>query len=564
MNRIAALRFLPQALLSGSAVVLTIWLRLSPAIVIAMTFLAVELTAVSRRQHASRLALVMAWGCTLLIAGGIFWAGKVQVLESSGAVLGLLNAAAILLASRQLPDNRTRIGWKLLGITWAFAVGFILVGRSYAANLALPFYLGLLLNALLLVLCKLIFRMPTFAIQTANTLLLLLFGLPVADLITGSVHKSETHLDAGVKYYSYDHAQKDPDSYALWTGAFLQQVGSVLRHVTAANPPGDVVPRHMVPHAQASLFQSHILINSHGFRGPEITEPKDNVYRIVALGESTTFGLTLTAEHRPWPELLQQMIRDRIKPERPVEVINAGFPSFDLKQNLYRLPGQILPLKPDMIISYHGYNGFHLIEKTFPMTFVDQPPYYRPRPLWILADCEYRLKLVRFKRQQGAGVRLHPPTFNDPLKSEYAAAYRELIDVAATNDIRLVLADYSMAVNLRSEPKVIEFYRGICPLVHWQIKANEVHSKMVRELARQNPEICFVSTHPHLDGENNKFIDLMHFDPDGERQLAETMFEGIKETLERDLSVRDRKLPTADVPNKGIESTALEEKTIRP
>ena len=49
-----------------------------------------------------------------------------------------------------------------------------------------------------------------------------------------------------------------------------------------------------------------------------------------------------------------------------------------------------------------------------------------------------------------------------------------------------------------------------------------------------------MNTRPHLDGENDKFIDLMHFDPDGDRQLAETMFVGIKPVLEEDLSVRDR------------------------
>jgi hypothetical protein len=59
---------------------------------------------------------------------------------------------------------------------------------------------------------------------------------------------------------------------------------------------------------------------------------------------------------------------------------------------------------------------------------------------------------------------------------------------------------------------------------------------IVRQLAQQHPEVHFVDTHPNLDGDHDKFIDLMHLTQEGRRQLAETMFAGIKELLERDLA----------------------------
>jgi lysophospholipase L1-like esterase len=68
------------------------------------------------------------------------------------------------------------------------------------------------------------------------------------------------------------------------------------------------------------------------------------------------------------------------------------------------------------------------------------------------------------------------------------------------------------------------------------MEANEIHSRLVAELAAQYPDICLVDTHPHLDGVHQNFIDPIHFTQDGRRQLAENMFAGIRAVLEKDLS----------------------------
>jgi hypothetical protein len=110
-----------------------------------------------------------------------------------------------------------------------------------------------------------------------------------------------------------------------------------------------------------------------------------------------------------------------------------------------------------------------------------------------------------------------------------------LIEFARTNGIRLVLATYSMAVNERSDPAVIRFYALRFPAIHWNIQANAIHSTIVREAAQDKSGVVFVDTHPFLDGEHDKFIDLLHFTQEGRQQLAETFFAGITETLKQDL-----------------------------
>jgi hypothetical protein len=94
-----------------------------------------------------------------------------------------------------------------------------------------------------------------------------------------------------------------------------------------------------------------------------------------------------------------------------------------------------------------------------------------------------------------------------------------------------------MAVNPSSDPRVIDFYQGGGPRLSYPfIQANTIHSLLVSQLAAEHPEICLVDAHPHLDGDHEKFIDIIHLTNEGRRQLAENIFAGIRETLERDLA----------------------------
>ena len=112
----------------------------------------------------------------------------------------------------------------------------------------------------------------------------------------------------------------------------------------------------------------------------------------------------------------------------------------------------------------------------------------------------------------------------------------ELIQSAQTNGIRLVLSNFSMAVNSQSDSDVIDFYRLTFPALISQIQVNAIHSRIVNELAAQQDRVLFVDTHSNLDGSYEKFIDVIHFTQEGRQQLAENIFAGIKKTLEGDLA----------------------------
>ena len=348
-----------------------------------------------------KLALAIACVLTLpVLATPLFATDENFTLAGYGryrhAVLAWLVAVFILpvVGIRAASPGRLRMP----AMACALLAAALWLAAAWSHNLRGVFYVALLVTLALLILCKLWFRLPAIGILTANTFILLIIGLGVVDLLVPPPPRLDPHLATARKYYSYEVAKKDPLAFARFWDYFVGQWLMMSKAVMVPDHRGLPSVR-LRPGSHGQLFDCPVSINSLGFRGREIAREKGNAYRIVALGESTTFGCTLGPEDKPWPELLEQMIQQRLKLRRPVEVINAGVPGYTIEDNLHRLARDVLPLKPDMIITYHGYNGFPLLDESLPPVSGTPPPVYQARPLRLLARCEYRLRLLSYRRQ---------------------------------------------------------------------------------------------------------------------------------------------------------------------
>ncbi len=532
------MQWLLQTLLLGCTFLLALWVRL-PAAALAGLGLAAAAVIFPTPASLSELPWIDGAGLTALWIGSLtLWVtvalGNISWSFYYVPPAGLM-AAAVWLAGRRRARGMWMARWNWVAAAWLLCGAFMWLGAGYAQDQRGEFYAGLVATLAVLGLCRLWLRLGAAGAQAVNTLILLLVGLPVVDLVLHPQSRAAIRPETCRLYYSYDAAHGDPEAFARWEEYYTSQFDQLgLDIFTTA--PNTILPFRLRPRSHGMMVSCPISINSLGFRGPEFSAAKDGVYRIVALGESTTFGMTIQPEDKPWPEVLEQIIRQRLKTSRPVQVINAGVPAYTIGHTLYRLPREILPLRPDMIISYHGANGFSLIDSSVLPALGPSPPVYRERPVKLAADAEHRLRMMFFRYHARRRVELAAPPAASPLETKYAAAYRQLIQFAQTNGIRLALANFSMAVNQSSDPKVVDFYRGGgTRAAYGFIRANAVHSLLVSQLAAQHPEVCFVDTHPHLDGEHEKFIDLIHFTGEGERQLAENMFAGIRNALEQDL-----------------------------
>ena len=115
-------------------------------------------------------------------------------------------------------------------------------------------------------------------------------------------------------------------------------------------------PHHYLGYVPASNIQ-HAATNHNqlGFRGgPVSAEKPAGVYRIVAVGGSTTYSVHTDDDSDSYPHLLAEHLRENGFSH--AEVINAGVPGFTSYHNFMNVAFRVLPLKPDLIILYQGFN----------------------------------------------------------------------------------------------------------------------------------------------------------------------------------------------------------------
>ncbi len=329
------------------------------------------------------------------------------------------------------------------------------------------------------------------------------------------------------RIYGYDAARANPKGFVDFWNRHIDQMKQV--SYVMADPRGRN-PYVLRPGAKGALHDSEVQINQLGFRGREISIDKGNRFRIVALGESTTFGVTVEPGDRPWPEALEDRIQRGFSCDAPVEVINAGVPGWTLANQLGRMEYDILPLQPDLILSYHGYNGFPWFFGNLPGLPFLPVPRVPPRPsrLFERAEQGWRLRDLRerYARELDLSV-----LRTDVSTTPYADVYRSLIQLARSGGIELALATFDMAVNESSPEEVVDFYSESFPEVRSAIIANQLHTRLLRQLAKP-PGVHFIDAAPGVDGEYRElFIDLIHFTQPGRERLAENLLAGIREIL---------------------------------
>ena len=100
-----------------------------------------------------------------------------------------------------------------------------------------------------------------------------------------------------------------------------------------------------------------IRINSVGLRGPDFAPVKPaGVYRIICMGESSTFGF-FDRDEFTYPALLGQMFADNGGQDgKRVEAINAGIPHANSDNIAAMLEHELIGYQPDLVTVYAGFN----------------------------------------------------------------------------------------------------------------------------------------------------------------------------------------------------------------
>jgi lysophospholipase L1-like esterase len=104
--------------------------------------------------------------------------------------------------------------------------------------------------------------------------------------------------------------------------------------------------------------------NGKGFPGREAAYgPHPGTYRIVALGDSSTFGWGVEAEEA-YPAVLERELRGR-HPAARVEVVNLGVCGYSSFQGRILLEREGLRYEPDLVVISYGSNDWSPVPEPF-------------------------------------------------------------------------------------------------------------------------------------------------------------------------------------------------------
>jgi lysophospholipase L1-like esterase len=417
------------------------------------------------------------------------------------------------------------------------ALGSWAIARGAVDDAAVLFYAGVAgigIGAPLLVHAGLR-RAPLALGLAANTLASLALGLM---LLEGAWALLRTPPEPDVApVLRFEGGRWDPEQLRAWQERVLRGWFRMLNTLVRFDPT-HVYPVVPIPDRTVTFFESEYRINRLGLRGGEVAIDKGDAYRVLAIGESTTFGATVAASDRPWPEVLEERIAESLDCDREIEVVNAGMGTWNLAHSLRRLEGELLRLEPDMVISYHGHNGFKFILKDLPPVVVPEPPVYPRRPSRLVARVEFAIKLRKFRRWYRYEGQIDANLDRAALmETEYADLYRAFIELAREADFVPVIGTFNMAVNGDTPEEVVEFFALTHPMVRPLQVANALHTPLVLALGEAEGVIS-VDTSEGLDGAyRDQYIDLVHFTQSGRNRLAEHFLAGITPTLLADPSL---------------------------
>jgi peptidoglycan/LPS O-acetylase OafA/YrhL/lysophospholipase L1-like esterase len=479
------------------------------------------------------LALQLAvYALAILALSTLFFAGFERPILAARPYYGGARVVAGVVA----PQRESRRGRVLLALALGLAAlgAGVLARNAFMADKPYAFYPLLIAAAVLLFALAETARRRSGAIAVAaRAFLLFALALPLAD----ALYRGSTGLPlvatVAEPTYSYRAARANPTAFATWWFYYLNEWirEDGIRAAIDAPDPQKKLPFVLVPGSSGRMFDTTIHINNLGFRGPDMARDKGDAFLIVALGESQTFGPTLRDGEKPWPELLQDLFDQHASCGRKIEILNGGTEAYTLENNLERMRRDILPLKPDLIVSTHGMNGFY----PFGLRRVPEPnePGVRPRASALIGRAVLTIERAAHdwrdrNSAQAKTVALAPMSDAELMKSRYADDYRKLIALARANGADIALVDATMAVNDSSPREVKDFYGAVFKPIDDIIAANDAHNRMVKTIAREEGA-PLIDMAAGVDGvwDDDLYLDIVHFTEAGNQRVAGLMFKAL-------------------------------------
>jgi lysophospholipase L1-like esterase len=181
-----------------------------------------------------------------------------------------------------------------------------------------------------------------------------------------------------------------------------------------------------------------IRINSYGFRDYEYSPEKPaNTYRIIALGDSHTFGVGVNLTDS-YPKILEQLLNEKNDSQK-YEVLNFGIPGANLVEKIEFLKEKGLSFNPDLVILQ--WNTDDRINRTEWEKFIDNyiEKYLIEHNLSKEILDQYSYEEIRSEAETAYIIMKFTSDSEDRLRVELEEEFKELEEITQEKGIKVVI-----------------------------------------------------------------------------------------------------------------------------
>ncbi|MCK5127042.1 MAG: hypothetical protein KAR42_12380 [candidate division Zixibacteria bacterium] len=341
------------------------------------------------------------------------------------------------------------------------------------------------------------------------------------------------------------------DDYVKWDAPFWSNYSNDNLSVS------DEYGWHNRPNA---TFQKWV-INSHGFRGPEITfEKPDSIIRVFCTGASATFGL-YESKDKDYPSQLRKMLNKKY-PGR-FEVLNAACPGMSPPRIGHYYSGWLSKFSPD-IIAYNPASDFYTnpyppSDTNITRTQPSQPPLtfrltskakiafkgFLPRS-WQMTYKRWQIANI-VDSQEDDWLWETPPLDRMELYRKHIIG---VIDTVRAQGSKIIIGTKTNSIS--SEMNDFDKYN----LTNWRhlhvrctdislLQTDIVARKIILEIGKEyNVPIADIA--PNIPKTHEYFGDHHHFTDKGAKIVAKFMFEQIVKIIENDSLLYSRAINSGE------------------
>ncbi len=241
-----------------------------------------------------------------------------------------------------------------------------------------------------------------------------------------------------------------------------------------------------------------IYINSLGLRGPEIKKEKEvGIFRIIALGDSCTFGVG--SQEATYPQLLEAKLNNT---GNKYQVINAGVPAYTSSQLFLYLQHELINYKPDLILVYIGWNNIWTYKN--PVANTAYSPQVRKlsrvlgKSLTFALLRDYIINPLRVKLSATCKNLKQQPVSLDKINEKLANFKNdltEIINLAKSNSCRLIL--FTLPTPIRAGMPISQAVKF--KLVRTWTDGNEVFLKILEQLNQKIKDLAIIQKAEIID-----------------------------------------------------------------